>query len=112
MVVKDRTLTIAAKRNMTDIVPLAYDLKKAKGGIITPSSLYEGMARAYTGGNIGPVSNNITKIWNSGEITQEELDVVKWLCFENNAVIKCVSHPIQQCVVNKSGEPRNLGCAV
>lgn len=87
LVIKDRTLTNVAKRNMADIVPLAYDLKKAKGGIITPASLYDGMIKAYTGGRIGPVSNNITKIWNSGEITQEELDVVKWLCFENNAVI-------------------------
>lgn len=87
LVVKDRVLTNCAKRNMSDIVPLAYDLKKAKGGIITPESLYEGMIKAYTGGRIGPVSNNITKIWNSDEITQEELDVVKWLCFENNAVI-------------------------
>lgn len=87
LVVKDRTLTTAAKRNMADIVPLAYDLKKAKGGIITPSSLYEGMARAYTGGNIGIWSNQITKIWNSGEVAKDEIDVVKWLCFENNAVI-------------------------
>lgn len=87
LVIKDRTLTNVAKRNMADIVPLAYDLKKAKGDIITPSSLYGGMITAYTGGRIGPVSNNITKIWNSGEITQEELDVVKWLCFENNAII-------------------------
>lgn len=87
LVVKDRVLTNCAKRNMSGIVPLAYDLKKAKGGIITPESLYEGMIKAYTGGRIGPVSNNITKIWNSDEITQEALDVVKWLCFENNAVI-------------------------
>lgn len=87
LVIKDRTLTSVAKRNMKNIVPLAYDLKKAKGGIITPESLYNGMIAAYTGGRIGPISNNITKIWNSGEITQEELDVVKWLCFENNAVI-------------------------
>ncbi len=87
LVVKDRTLTTAAKRNMQEIVPLAYDLKKAKGGIIDSGSLYEGMIRAYTGGNIGIWSNQITKIWNSGNITKEELDVVKWLCFENNAVI-------------------------
>ncbi len=87
LVVKDRVLTGCAKRNVVGIVPLAYDLKKAKGDIITPASLYDGMVTAYTGGRIGPVSNNITKIWNSGEITQEELDVVKWLCFENNAVI-------------------------
>ena len=89
LVVKDRTLTNCAKRNMSDICTLAYDLKKAKGGLLNPDSMYNGMINAYTKGNIGPVSNNITKIWNSGEITQEELDVVKWLCFENNAVIDC-----------------------
>ena len=89
LVVKDRTLSTVAKRNMQDIFPLAYDLKKAKGGLLNPDSMYNGMVNAYTKGNIGPVSNNITKIWNSGEITQEELDVVKWLCFENNAVIDC-----------------------
>lgn len=88
LVIKDRTLTSCAKRNMQDIVPLAYDLKKAKGGLLNPDSMYNGMVNAYTKGNIGPVSNNITKIWNSSKITQEELDVVKWLCFENNAVIK------------------------
>lgn len=87
LVVKDKVLTSCAKRNMQDIYTLSYDLKKAKADIVTTDSLYSGMARAYTSGNIGPVSNNITKIWNSGEITQEELDVVKWLCFENNAVI-------------------------
>lgn len=87
LVVKDRTLTKIAKRNMTDIRPLAYDLKKAQPAILTPESMYQGMIHAYTGGNIGPISNNITKIWNSGQIGQEQLDVVKWLCFENNAVI-------------------------
>lgn len=89
LVIKDRTLTNCAKRNMSDICTLAYDLKKAKGGLLNPDSMYNGMVNAYTKGNIGPVSNNITKIWNNGEITQEELDVVKWLCFENNAVIDC-----------------------
>lgn len=87
LVIKDRALTTCAKRNMQNIVPLAYDLKKAKGGFLSADTMYEGMINAYTKGNIGPVSNNITKIWNSGKITQEELDVVKWLCFENNAVI-------------------------
>ena len=87
LVIQDRTLTAVAKRNMKDIRPLAYDLKKAKGGLIDSESLYNGMIRAYTGGNIGPISNNITKVWNSGEIGQEQLNVVKWLCLYNNAVI-------------------------
>jgi len=87
LVIQDQTLTACAKRNMKDIRPLAYELRKAKGGLLTPENLYEGMACAYTGGNIGPISNNITKVWNSGTITQEQLNVVKWLCLYNNAVI-------------------------
>ena len=87
LVIKDRTLTTCAKRNMKDIVPLAYELKKAKGGLLNNDSLYEGMKNAYTGGNIGPISNNITKVWNSGKIQEEQINVVKWLCMENNQVI-------------------------
>lgn len=87
LVLKDKNLTSIAKRNMEGIVPLAYDLKKAKGEILTPTALYQGMCYAYTGGNIGVVSNNITKVWNSGEIGEEQINVVKWLCLYNNAVI-------------------------
>ena len=87
LVVKDRLLTKIAKRNMEGIVPLAYNLKKAKAEKLSTESMYQGMAHAYTGGNIGPISNNITKVWNSGEIGEEQLNVVKWLCFQNNAVI-------------------------
>ena len=87
LVIKDRLLTRIAKRNMQDIVPLAYNLKKAKAEQLSADSMYQGMSHAYTGGNIGPISNNITKVWNSGEIGEEQLNVVKWLCFQNNAVI-------------------------
>jgi len=88
LVIQDRTLTAIAKRNMVGIVPLAYNLRKAMGGQLTYENLYEGMIHAYTGGNIGPISNNITKVWNSSnKITEEQLNVVKWLCMENNQVI-------------------------
>ena len=87
LVIKDRLLTKVAKRNMQDIVPLAYNLQKAKGGLLSWESMYEGMIHAYTGGNIGPISNNITKVWNSDNIGQEQLNVVSWLTFYNNAVI-------------------------
>lgn len=89
LVLKDKTITKIAKRNMSNIVPLAYDLKKSKGSKLDSDALYNGMIKAYTTGNIGPISNNITKIWNNNVITQQEIDVVKWLCFENNAVIDC-----------------------
>ena len=87
LVIQDRTLTSVAKRNMIGIVPLMYNLRKAKGNILNEENLYEGMVHAYTGGNIGPISNNITKVWNSENITEEQLNVVKWLCMENNQVI-------------------------
>lgn len=87
LVIQDRTLTAVAKRNMKDIVPLAYNLRKAKGEELNCENIYNGMIRAYTGGNIGPISNNITKVWNSKDITQEQLNVVKWLCVQNNQVI-------------------------
>ena len=87
LVIKDRLLTKIAKRNMQNIVPLAYNLQKAKGGFLSWESMYEGMIHAYTGGNIGPISNNITKVWNSDNIGQEQLNVVSWLTFYNNAVI-------------------------
>lgn len=87
LVIKDNLLTKIAKRNMEDIVPLVYNLKKAKAEYLTTESMYNGMVHAYTGGNIGPISNNITKVWNSGKIGEEQLNVIKWLCFQNNAVI-------------------------
>lgn len=87
LVIKDRLLTRIAKRNMKEIVPLAYNLKKAKGEILSQDSLYEGMSNAYVGGNIGPISNNISRVWNSENIGEEQLNVVKWLCYTNNQVI-------------------------
>ena len=72
---------------MKGIVPLAYNLKKAKAEQLSTDSMYQGMAHAYTGGNIGPISNNITKVWNSGEIGEEQLNVVRWLTYTNNQVI-------------------------
>lgn len=87
LVIKDRLLAKVAKRNMEGIVPLAYNLQKAKGGLLSWESMYEGMIHAYTGGNIGPISNNITKVWNSDNIGREQLNVVSWLTFYNNAVI-------------------------
>lgn len=88
LVIKDRLLTKVAKRNMQGIVPLYYIMKKAKGGLIDNETLYQGMVQAFTTGNIGPISNNITKIWNCGNVGKEQVDVIRWLCMENNYVIK------------------------
>ena len=89
LVIKDKLLIEAAKRNMKDIVPLYYVMKKAKGGLIDNQILYDGMTKAFVTGNIGPISNNITKVFNSGHIIgEQELKAVKWLVMENNYVIE------------------------
>ena len=87
LVIKDRLLTKVAKRNMQGVVPLYYIMKKAKGGLIDNETLYQGMVQAFTTGNIGPISNNITKIWNCGNVGKEQVDVIRWLCMENNYII-------------------------
>lgn len=87
LVIKDRTLTKIAKRNMQNIVPLYYEMKKAKGGELSNQAIYDGMSKAFTCGNVGPVSNNVTKIWNHNEITLQEIKAIKWLCMESNFTI-------------------------
>lgn len=89
LVVKDKTLTKVAERNMQDIVPLSYDLKKARGGIIDADRLYEGVSMAYTGGSIGPISNAISKVKNAngGKLSEEQIKVIAWLTMKNNQVI-------------------------
>jgi len=90
----DRLLVISqpiiinmAKRVTKDVYPLYYEMKKAKAEIITPDALYNGLKLAFTGGRIGPISNDITKIWNAKEITPQAKDAVRWLCMETNFTI-------------------------
>ena len=120
LVVADKTFINVAERNMEGIVPLYYEMKKAKSEDINPENIYNGLIHAFTGSNIGPYSNKISKIFNglvffdlkkgkkdkhnkdNKEESKEEkqkkekqreqdkheaLEVVKWLCMENNFVI-------------------------
>ncbi|WP_459953967.1 RNA dependent RNA polymerase [Paenibacillus pini] len=84
LVVRDQTIVQAAKRNMKGIVPLYYEMKKADNHKIDSNMIYDGLVSAYTGGNIGVISNDITKVWNSENIN---LDVIKWECMLNNFTI-------------------------
>ena len=77
LVIKDKLLTSIAKRNMAGICTLSYDLKKAKVGAISPDNIYHSMTKAYTGGNIGVISNQITKVWNSPNLTKDYEDALK-----------------------------------
>ena len=84
LVVADRTIVPVAEREFKDTVPLYYPMAKASAVPITPSALQTGMVTAWVNGNIGIVSNQITKIWNSPCPDEE---AVKILCMENNFVI-------------------------
>jgi hypothetical protein len=96
LVVADENLIAVAERNVINknVVPLYYQMKKAESTILNSDSIWEGLNAAFSGGNIGAYSNDISKIWNSDvfingtkEEQQEALYVIKLLCMENNFVI-------------------------
>lgn len=87
LIVNDQTIINAAKRVTQNVVPLFYNMAKAGAMHLDNNTIFDGLMLAYTGGNIGGPSNDITKIWNSGEITEEKLKVVKWLCADVNFTI-------------------------
>lgn len=86
LTLEEPTIVNVAKRNVENnkVVPLYYDMAKAEPQTLSNRVFFEGMINAYSGGNIGAISNDITKIWNSEEVN---LEVIKYLCMENNFVI-------------------------
>lgn len=94
LVVADKNFVEIAERNMNGIVPLYYNMRKAEPAQLNSKNIYAGLIAAFTGGNIGTYSNNISKIWNhevfisgSEAERQEAIDCVKRLCCQNNFVI-------------------------
>lgn len=94
LVVADKLLVDIAERNMKNIVPLYYNMRKALPVTVSNNEIYNGLNAAYSGGNIGVISNDISKIWNSNvwfsedkEIQEEALSVIKFLCMDNNFCI-------------------------
>lgn len=67
-------------------------MRKAEPTQLTKDTLFQGLTTAYTGGNIGIYSNNISKIWNSGHVGDAELKIVKLLCMENNQKVALCSN--------------------
>lgn len=84
LVIRDKSLVRLAKRNMEEIVPLYYNMKKAEPTLLNGDNLFKGINYAYTKGNIGIYSNNISKVWNSGKITEDQIKAVKLLVMESN----------------------------
>jgi arsenate reductase-like glutaredoxin family protein len=85
LVVSNSKFVEVAERNMKGVLPLYYEMGVAKKEIVNADSIYTSLTSAFKA-NIGEVSNKITKVFNSGD-KEPNLDVVKWLCMENNFVI-------------------------
>lgn len=109
LVVANPKFVEIAERNMKDIVPLYYNMRKASPSIIDSYSIYNGLKAAFVGGNIGIISNNISKIWNSDVFvsgTDEEkkkaIDCIKRLCAINNETIDYAK------TLYKSKVPKNV----
>ncbi|WP_226035628.1 hypothetical protein [Aquibacillus saliphilus] len=83
LVISNPTIVEVAERNMYNVVPIYYEMAVAPKQEINGDNIYNSLILAFRA-NIGEISNNITKIWNSDDIN---LDVIKWLCMENNFVI-------------------------
>lgn len=81
LVVAEPTLVKVAERECKDVVPLYYPMAKAAPQELGPEAFYNGMVAAWTGGNIGAISNKITKIWSTDD---PDVDAVKILCMINN----------------------------
>lgn len=84
LVIQDDLFVKIAERNMDKIYPLYYEMGFAEPEIIDNKKIYDSLLLAFKA-NIGEVSNNITKIFNSAK--EIDLDVVKWLTAENNYII-------------------------
>ncbi len=84
LVCADPLIICIAERNMRDIVPLHYEMAKSGAVQITREEIYRGMRDAWSYGNVGVVSNDITRIWNGDN---PDLDAIKLLCMESNFTI-------------------------
>ena len=84
LIIADKTFVDISERNMKDIVPLYYEMRTASKEKINNLTIYNGLISAYKGGNIGIISNDISKIWNSEDV---DLNIIKLLCMENNFII-------------------------
>lgn len=94
LVVADPDFVRIAERNMKNIVPLYYNMRKAEPLELNNKNIFSGLISAFTGGNIGIYSNNISKIWNNDvflhgneDEKQHAINCVKRLCCQNNFVI-------------------------
>ena len=84
LVIKNNTMNKVAKRLQPEFYPLNYVMGHADPVQITPENIYDGLIAAFKYGKIGIFSNSASKVWNSGEITEEKKRVLAWLVAESN----------------------------
>ncbi|MEB2264146.1 hypothetical protein LAV77_04970 [Priestia megaterium] len=82
LICADPTVINAAKRQIEqdNVVPLYYEMAKAKPAKITNQSICDTLMIAYQA-NIGLISNLISKIWNS---EKPDIELIKLLVMESN----------------------------
>jgi hypothetical protein len=83
LVVDNDYLVDTAKKTMENIVPLDFELAKAKSTEISSIALYDAYSPAFDV-NIGEYSNMITKVMNSDN---KDIDLVAKICWLNNVFI-------------------------
>jgi hypothetical protein len=71
---------------MKNVVPLQFELGVAEAQEINSVNIAKSLKSAYSK-NIGEVSNKITKVFNQDVITDDDLQMVKQLCYINNQYI-------------------------
>lgn len=85
--IDEPNLLAAAERTLKkwDVVPLFYDAIKAKAEFVDRDAMFRGLKRAYDFGNIGTISNSLTRLWNK---PNPDVYAAKCVCKLNNFVIK------------------------
>lgn len=84
LVIADQVYYNVAKRNMKGIVPLYYEMGKAKPQEINEENIYNSLINGYKFGNVGIYSNKITVMFNEPNI---DLNAIKLLTCLNNFFI-------------------------
>jgi hypothetical protein len=86
LVIADGLLINIAKRNMEGIVPLYYEMGKAKAENINKSNIYNSLTKAFKFNNIGKFSNQLTVMWNLKD-SDKKLETIAQITALNNFTI-------------------------
>lgn len=83
-IVSDQYTCKIVEKNMDGVLPLYYEMGKAKPQQITNELIFDSMVKAFNSGNIGSYSNKITTLWNKDNFTDNTLEAIKIITSLNN----------------------------